>query len=177
MTVHKELLSQISAASESLNAAAEAASDTLSSVEKRLLESEPGVTVWHGALVEEETTFADEEGANEQNALRRVTLGFAKVKGKWGIAVREELLGKKKARDTEYSEPLSSEISLLRKSDRDLRILALPQLTGLLEAILEALTERAERLAPPAPEPTEAEAEDDEDEDEGTEEALEARAV
>lgn len=162
MTQAKELLAQIAAASKVLNQAADAASDAISSIEKKLLDAEPGTTVWHQTLLEEETTFAREEGADEVPAQRRVTLGFAKVKGKWGIAVREEILGKKKARDTEFTDVLSSEVSLLRKADRDLRIVAMPAINSLLEAILEAVKARTLRLYPneepvedvPAAEPT-----------------------
>lgn len=145
MNAYKELLSQIAAASESLNQAADEASETISSIEKKLLGAEPGVTVWHATILKEETSHEDAEVAQ-----RRVALGFGKARSKWGIVVRDEVFGKKRPRDTEYTERLGGEISLLRKSDRDLRIVAVPYLTGLLGDILSALTARADKLQPVA---------------------------
>ena len=141
-----DLLVKITSASRALNRAADAAADQIERVEKALLDAEPGVSVWDAVILEEETLLQPEDAATAQDVLRRVTLGFAKVKSKWGIAVRDEMLAKKRVRDTQFSESVTCSVSLLRKSDRDLRLLAVDHLESLLGAILATLEARSSRV-------------------------------
>jgi hypothetical protein len=129
-----QLLSKISAASKVLNSAAGDATRRIEAVEERLLDAEPGVAVWSATLLNEKANFQREDGAPEP-AQRLVTLGFARAKkDKWGICIREELKVRKGT--------VSEEVRLLRKADRNLRILALPHLEQLTREVLAVLEEQ-----------------------------------
>jgi hypothetical protein len=130
-----QLLSKISAASKVLNQAAGDATRHIEAVEERLLEAEPGVGVWSATLVDEQATYQRDDGAPEP-AQRLVTLGFARAKkDKWGICVREQLKVRKGI-------TVSEEVRLLRKADRNLRILSLPHLEQLTREVLAVLEQQ-----------------------------------
>lgn len=130
-----QLLSKISAASKLLNHAAGDATRRIEAVEESLLEAEPGVAVWSATLLNEKASYQREDGAPEP-AQRLVTLGFARAKkDKWGICVRDELKVRKGI-------TVSEEVRLLRKADRNLRILALPHLEQLTREVLAVLEEQ-----------------------------------
>ena len=130
-----QLLGKIGAASKLLNNAASDATRRIEAVEERLLDAEPGVAVWSATLLNEKATYQRDDGAAEA-AQRLVTIGFARAKkDKWGICVREELKVRKGI-------TVSEEVRLLRKADRNLRILALPHLEQLAREVLAILEEQ-----------------------------------
>lgn len=156
-----QLLSKIGAASKVLNGAASEATRRIEEVEQSLLDAEPGVSVWGATLLEERASYQRDEATAAEPAQRVVTLGFARSKkDKWGVCVREEL----KVRD---GISVSEELTLLRKSERNLRILALPHLEQLVREVLavleqqilvldaarEAVKPAANGAAEPAPQP------------------------
>ncbi len=138
----EDLLNKIRAAANRLNDAAEQTTKAVEALERELLDIEPGVTVWSAILQDGDYTFEDDTGS--QLAHRTVTLGFAKTKKKWGIAVREQVKGK--GSESGADAILHDEVSLLRKADRELRILAAPHLDELMQDILGELEARLERL-------------------------------
>jgi hypothetical protein len=143
-------IDRIAEVSARINEAAESAADYVSKVEKRLLDVEAGVVVWDGILLEEESAYQPSKEEPAIPAQRKVTFGFAKVKSKWGFAVREEFFTRSAPGKKEYTEPAYEKISLLRKSDRDLRILAAEHVPALLDQILAAVSEKLDRLVPQA---------------------------
>jgi len=140
------ILERISVAVARLHQISDAATEQVEALEKRLLDIEPGVAVWSAVLLDDDCTFEDEDGTS-QVAHRTVTLGFAKTKKKWGIAVREQIKGKAGKQGSDAL--LSDSINLLRKADRELRVLAAPHLDQLLEDLAGAVESLVDRLAPP----------------------------
>ena len=142
------LLERLDAASKRLNASAEEATRRIQSLEDRLVEAEPGITVWGSTLVTEPATFRRDDTSPPEVAERSVTLGFAKVKkDKWGIAVREVF----KATNGRL---LAEETTLLSRGERSLRLLAVPHLEGLTRLVVEAVEAQS-----PAPEESQGERE------------------
>lgn len=148
-----QLVARITAASRLLNNAASEATRKIEALEQTLLDAEPGVSVWGATLLVEKASFQRDE-ATAEAAQRVVTLGFTRVKKeKWGIAVRDELKARK-------GFTLDEDVQLLRKADRNLRILALPHLEDLARQVLAALEaqlgviEAARGTAQRAPAPT-----------------------
>jgi hypothetical protein len=132
-----ELLERLDAASKRLNAAAEEATRRIQSLEDRLVDAEPGITVWGATLVTEPATFRRDETSPPEVAERSVTLGFAKVKkDKWGIAVREVF----KATNGRL---LAEESTLLSRAERSLRLLAVTHLETLTRLVVEAVEEQS----------------------------------
>lgn len=141
-------LREIKEATAKLNRAAEDATKEIEKLEKELLEADIGVSVWTDAIFEASEQRVGEDGKS-QNVKRVVKLGFAKV-SKWGITVSEEVLDGKGKR-------LSLEQELLRKAERDLRLLGHEHLGVLLTALNSALSERVAKLPQPAVPESEAE--------------------
>jgi len=134
------VLEQIAAASRVLNSAGNDVTHRIEALEESLIEAEPGLSVWGETLLSEEARHYGDDGHAPLPVRRVVTLGFAKVRReKWGVAVREELTG----RDGTL---VYEDITLLRKADRNLRILALPHLEALARKILAALEEQVDGL-------------------------------
>ena len=132
------LVAGIGRASKLLNDAAGDATRRIEALEERLLAAEPGISVWGETLLSEKASYQREDGATEVGQ-RIVTLGFDRVKkDKWGIAVREELKGEKGV--------VEEDVTLLRKADRGLRLLALPHLEGLVRQILSTLEQQVSRV-------------------------------
>lgn len=128
-----ELLTRLEVASGRLNTAAHDGTRRIEALEERLVAAEPGVESWGPTLLTEQTTFQREGSEVPIAAERVVRLGYAKVKkDKWGIAVREVF-------KSPSGELLSDKSSLLLKSERHLRLLALPHLTSLMRQIVEKL--------------------------------------
>jgi hypothetical protein len=130
-------LNEIRNASAKLNRAADNATKEIEALEKELLEIEPGVEVWTPSIAETEEEMESDDG-QRQTGKRVVRLGFSKVK-KWGIAISSEVVDGDGKR-------VSKEETLLRKADRDLRLLGLEHLGDLLGALKDALGERASKL-------------------------------
>lgn len=125
------MLESIGQASKRLNDAASEATRRIESLEDELLAAEPGISVWGEPVLTQPASFTRADGTLGVGQ-RVITLGFDKVKKeKWGIAVREQL---KSERDA-----VEEEVLLLRKADRELRLLALPHLEGLVRQILSTL--------------------------------------
>ncbi|TPV96555.1 MAG: hypothetical protein B7733_04135 [Myxococcales bacterium FL481] len=135
------LLRSIAQSSATLNHKAEAATREIERLEKRLVDAEVGIAVEHACILSEETTWRS-DGGKEEPAQRSVNLGYGKAKSKWGITVRVQWQGKKRVRDHQWNKDLDSEVFLLRKADRELRVLAQPHLPGLVAAIANALDDR-----------------------------------
>jgi hypothetical protein len=134
------LLGKISDAARVLNGAGSDATRRIEAVEQSLLDAEPGVAVWSTPLLSEKATYQRDEASPSEPAARVVTLGFARVKkDKWGICVREELKVRKGV-------TVSEELTLLRKSDRNLRIAALPHLEQLVRDVLATLEQQVGAL-------------------------------
>jgi len=128
-----ELFTRLEVASGRLNAAAHHGTRRIEALEERLVAAEPGVEFWGPTLLTEQTTFQRESSEVPEAAERVVRLGYAKVKkDKWGIAVREVF-------KSPSGELLSDKNNLLLKSERHLRLLALPHLTSLTRQIVEKL--------------------------------------
>lgn len=153
MTIEQDLfaaeLEEIRTTSRALNAAGDAATDEIEALESRLIEVEPGVTAWGAEILSEETELADDDSGQSQPAKRSVTVGFGRRKKKWGLLVREVMAVKAKPRDRDFGVVVSDEVTALRKADRQLRMLALPELGGVVQAVLAALREQAEQFLPP----------------------------
>ncbi len=130
-------LNEIRDASVKLNRAADEATKEIEALEKELLDIEPGVEVWTAPIDETDLELETEDGQS-QTGKCVVRLGFSKVK-KWGIAISSEVVDSDGKR-------VSKEETLLRKSDRDLRLLGLGHLGDLLGALKDALGERASKL-------------------------------
>jgi hypothetical protein len=127
------LLDRLDIASQRLNAQAEEASQRIQALEQRLVEAEPGITVWGATLLTERSTIQLDDASAPEAAERVVTLGFAKLKKeKWGILVREVLKGKD-------GRLFADESTLLQRAERHLRLLALPQLEALTRQVVEAV--------------------------------------
>jgi len=127
-----ELVQRIGYASKALNAAAGEATRRIEAFEENLIGAEPGISVWGDILLSEKASFQSDEGGPVQSVERVVTLGFDKLKkDKWGLAVREELKGQ--------GGTLHEEVTLLRKADRTVRILAIAHLEALGQQILKTL--------------------------------------
>ncbi len=141
-------LRHIHEASVKLNRAAEVATKDIERLEKELLQAEPGVSVWTDAIAESEEQYVSDDGQTQTG--KRVTkLGFAKV-AKWGITVSQELFDAEGRR-------LDRDLSLLRKAERDLRLLGREHIGLVLEALRGALEERLAKLPQPQGEPSDAE--------------------
>jgi hypothetical protein len=126
-----ELFTRLEVATGRLNAAAHQGTRRIEALEERLVTAEPGVEAWGPVLLTEQTTFQRESSEARETAERVITLGYAKVKkDKWGIAVREVF-------KSASGELLSDKSLLLLKSERNLRLLALPHLTSLTRQIVE----------------------------------------
>jgi hypothetical protein len=135
------LLTRLQVASKRLNAAAEEAGRRILAVEELLAEAEPGVAVWSATLLTEPTTFQRVEGQAPEAAERVLTLGYAKVKkDKWGIAVREVVKSTSGAL-------LSDERSLLSKTERAVRLLAVSHLESLARQVVETVEAQAAALS------------------------------
>jgi hypothetical protein len=134
------LLGKIGEAARVLNGAGSDATRRIEAVEQSLLDAEPGVAVWSTPLLSEKASYQRDEASPSEPALRVVTLGFARVKkDKWGLCVREELKVRKGI-------AVSEELTLLRKSERNLRIAALPHLEQLVREVLATLEQQVSVL-------------------------------
>jgi hypothetical protein len=128
-----ELLTRLDVASQRLNTLAEEASRRIESLEERLVEAGPGMSVWGPTLLRETVSFSADDASAPEAAERAVTLGFAKVKkDKWGLAVREVLTAKN-------GRVLAEESTLLSKAERQLRLLAVAHLEALTRQVVEAV--------------------------------------
>jgi hypothetical protein len=128
-----ELIARLEVASKRLNVAARNATRRIESLEQQLVAAEPGLELWGPTLLNEATTFQREGSEGSEPAQRVVTLGYAKVKkDRWGFAVREVVKAQGGA-------SLSDATRLLNKSERQLRLLAVPHLTALTRRIVEAV--------------------------------------
>jgi hypothetical protein len=128
-----ELIARLEVASKRLNAAARQATRRIETLEQKLVAAEPGLELWGPTLLTEATTFQREGAEGSEAAERVVRLGYAKVKkDRWGFALREVLKAQGGA-------SLSDSTRLLHKSERHLRLLAVPHLTALTRRIVEAV--------------------------------------
>jgi hypothetical protein len=128
-----ELITRLEVASKRLNSAARQATRRIEALEERLVAAEPGIEMWGPTLLTEQTTFQQEGGEAAEAAERVVTLGYAKIKkDRWGFAVREVVKASGGAL-------LSDTTRLLHKTERNLRLLAVPHLTALTRRIVEAV--------------------------------------
>jgi len=150
---YTSILAQIQGAAEALNRAASDATKRIEKLEDRLVDVDPGVSVWGATLATEQDEYVDEATGETVPVQRTATLGFGRVKKDWGFVVREELKAKKGGKGSAWNVPVSEDTRPLRKADRELRILALPQLPALLQSVLDEVTARAERLGAALPQP------------------------
>lgn len=127
------LIQRLETATQRLNAAARQATRRIEALEERLVAAEPGIELWGPVLLSELTSFQSDNGETTEGARRVFTLGYAKVKkDRWGFAVREVVKAPGGA-------VLADTTRLLHKAERNLRLVALPQLTVLTRQIVEAL--------------------------------------
>jgi len=145
------LLDEIRSLSKQLNVAVDSATDEIEALEKRLVDAEPGVSVWGPVLLSTATTHSDDETGATMPVQRTVTLGFGRGKKKWGFLVRDVCLPQNPPNNGTWSEPVVDEVCMLRKADRELRLLALPHLAGVVQAVREELQQCADRLLPKPP--------------------------
>jgi hypothetical protein len=136
------LVQRLETASRRLNRAAEDATYRIEALEQRLLDAEPGITVWGATLLTEQSVHQKDGTSATEPAERVVSLGFTKVNNdEWGIAVRDVSTGK-------HGQILSEEQTLLREAERNVRILALPHLEALTELVVETVEAQAAALQP-----------------------------
>jgi len=148
------ILAQIKTATEAMNRAASDATKRIEKLEDRLVDLDPGVVVWGAVLSTEAGEHVDEATGDTVPVQRTATLGFGKAKKDWGFVVREEVKARKGGgKNGAWSVPVSEEIRPLRKAERSLRVLALPQLPALLGAVLAEVSAQAERLGAVLPQP------------------------
>lgn len=141
LAAYQSTLVAIREAAARVNDAASAASDEIDLLERALAEIEPGVTVWTDPVFQGASTFVHDDAAVE-NATRIVKLGFGKLQ-KWGFLVSETFV-------SPNGSQLACEVQLLRKAERELRLMALPHLSHVLEGVLAALNAGVAKL-PAAP--------------------------
>jgi len=129
------LVGKIGSVCQTMNRAAEQAGAVVEELDSKLVDADPGISVWTETLVDEQL-----EGGPSGAVRRIVSLGFSKVKKKkWGLCVKERLQDAQGAL-------VEEDVSLLRKSDRQLRLLAAPHLDGLVKALLVQLEATAQQL-------------------------------
>lgn len=136
------LLRNFQSAATRLNAESDSVNETITSIEQRLVDANVGVEVWlqHALLPTD-----SEEVAYRETSRTIQWLGFAKLDGKWCIAVKSmRILDGFFEGDT--SSPFRNILAAgdpvrLLSSSRQLRIAALQ----LLPDLIELLTEEAER--------------------------------
>lgn len=137
LATYQTALDNIREAATRVNQAASSASEDIEALEKELVDIEPGVTVWTTPIFQGPATFVGED-ESVSNASRVVRLGFGKSQ-KWGLLVSETFVAPNGAE-------LGSDVQLLRKADRDIRLLAHPHLGLVLEAVLSALNAGVSQL-------------------------------
>lgn len=125
-----EQLERIRAATEKLNDAASEASKLIEATEKALVDLDPGIRVYGDSVV------VDDSDVNG----REVLLGFDKTEKRWGFVIREI------TRDGNGKSQLSDEVRLLRKADREVRVVAAPRIESLMNAIVAELDARVSSL-------------------------------
>lgn len=143
LATYQTALDNIREAASRVNEAATLASDDIEALEKELADIEPGVTVWTAPVFRGSATYVGQDEL-ATSATRVVKLGFGKSQ-KWGMLVSETFLAPNGAE-------LASDVQLLRKADRDTRLLCHPHLGLVLDAVLGALNEGVAHL-PPVAEP------------------------
>jgi hypothetical protein len=131
---YEGVLAKIAKATKKLNDRADAASRLLTDIEKKLIDSGVGITVWDNAFLEE---YLDDVS---YGSVRRYFLGYAKIDGEWGIAVSEEIDGGPNTPPKEFQE------FLLRTADRETRILAVPHIPSLLQRIHDSVSDMTKKL-------------------------------
>jgi hypothetical protein len=141
LAIYQEALDSIREAATRVNEAATCASEDIEALEKELADIEPGVTVWTAPIFQGPATFVGED-EQAASATRVIKLGFGKSQ-KWGMLVSETYVA---LNGTE----LGSDVQLLRKADRDVRLLSHPHLGLVLDAVLSALNSGVAQL-PSAP--------------------------
>lgn len=132
------VLSEITDASKELNEAADEANALIAMIEEQLVSAGVGLTVWDGVLSHESFNFQDRYDDPDQLAESEIRLGFAKVENTWGIAVKDEVY----VREEEQLVLRRQYIYLLRKADRETRVLAIPELPELLQEVLKQIKAR-----------------------------------
>lgn len=140
LSTYQTALDNIREAAARVNEAANLASEDIEALEKELADIEPGVTVWTAPVFRGSATYVDQDEL-VTSATRVVKLGFGKSQ-KWGMLVSETFFAPNGAE-------LGSEVQLLRKADRDTRLLCHPHLGLVLDAVLGALNEGIAHLPPP----------------------------
>jgi hypothetical protein len=134
---YQTTLDGIREAANRVNRAASSASDDIEALEKELADIEPGVTVWTTPIYQVAATYVGQD-ERATNATRVIKLGFGKSQ-KWGLLVSEAYVAPNGAE-------LAAEVQLLRKAERDVRLLAHPHLGLVLEAVLSALNAGVSQL-------------------------------
>lgn len=143
LATYQTALDSIREAAGRVNQAASTASEDIETLDKELADIEPGVTVWTSPIYQGSATFAGQD-ERVTHATRVVKLGFGKSQ-KWGLLVSETWLAPNGAE-------LATEVQLLRKAERDVRLLAHPYLGQILDAVLRALNASVSQLPVPAEE-------------------------
>jgi hypothetical protein len=136
-------------------------------LERALLRVHPGVPLWTEPFHSDQAPMShagdgtSESGPRSESGTRTVSLGFARVTllpvvnrvlraakiphgiDVWGLVVCERLQGggRKKV--------VTERVTLLRRADRDLRLLALAQLDALVRLVHDELDARVNALPPP----------------------------
>jgi hypothetical protein len=142
-TAFDATLSAIKAATQTLNRAADEASEEIEALEQQLSDIDPGVNVWTGVLFQEPTTYGAPNGI--QNGLRLVKLGYLKGK-KGGLVVREDVLA------PDGTIVHQTDVSL-RKAERETRLMLRSSLPDVLGLVLSTLSAQVSRLPPVAATP------------------------
>jgi len=144
---NEELLSIITQKVKKLNELADKSTAQLSIIEKQLVDAGVGIEVWGGRIWDEKINWYNEGKEEMEAADHRHYLGFAKVDGDWGFAIKDVITVKSPdRRDFDSDVVVNSETYLLRTASRQLRIDALPHIDKLLENIDQEIGKRIDSL-------------------------------
>lgn len=134
------IFSSLESSAKELNNASDVANQTLAEAEQRLVNSNIGIEVWYPKIL----TCTDSEGgvgAYEKSIDIIDVLGFARVEGKWCLAIKSirRVSGFYQGdEDCPYTnEFIETPPSPLLKQSRTLRIKAVAALPGFIEHILK----------------------------------------
>jgi hypothetical protein len=140
-------LAVFESAAQRLNQASDSLNDILSTMEKRLATANAGIEAWGGRAL----TSSDAEGSvRGQTEWVEQRLGFAKLNGKWCLAVKGlRIVTGFFEGDTSMpyqNEYVADEPSPLLNAARDVRIAALRELPNLIAALTDRARAAAETI-------------------------------
>jgi len=128
----KNAFPKLTEAAANINSASDELSKPIQEIESTLKALNLGVTVWHEM----------EGGRNQHDEIYWWSrdIGYTKVSGKWGIALRSA------SGDSGHPDDDSVDIWLFNDAPRHMRVLGTKHLADLIEAMVEAAHEMAKKI-------------------------------